>query len=99
VRKHGFDQGQCAYVFTALSDSFYFTLQGTQERPINNPCFVIKNWRKANATARLTIDGEEVRPGRDFRQGTFYDTNGLATCVIWLRYNATDSRIFAIDQD
>jgi hypothetical protein len=99
VRKHGFDQGQCAYVFTALSDSFFFTLQGTKERPIHNPCFVIKNWRKADATARLTIDGEEVQPGPNFRQGTFYDTDGTATCVIWLRYDATDSLIFAINRD
>jgi len=99
VRKHGFDQGQAAYVFTALSDSFYFTLQGTEERPINNPCFVIKNWRKTDATARLTIDGEEIQPGRDFRQGTFYDTDGTATCVIWLRYAAEGSRMFAINQE
>ena len=99
VRKHGFDQGQCAYVFTALSDSFYFTLHGTKETPIHNPCFVIKNWRKASAAARLTIDGEEVQPGPNFRQGTFHDTDGTATCVIWLRYDATDSRIFAINRD
>lgn len=96
VRKHGFDQGQCAYMFTALSDSFYFTLQGSEERPVHNPCFVIKNWRKVDATARMSIDGEQVRPGRDFRQGTFYDTDGIATCVIWLRYDATESHIFAI---
>jgi hypothetical protein len=99
VRKHGFDQGQCAYVFTALSDSFYFALRGTKETPIHNPCFVIKNWRKASAAARLTIDGEQVQPGPNFRQGTFHDTDGTATCVIWLRYDATDSRIFAINRD
>ena len=79
--------------------SFYFTLQGTEERPIHNPCFVINNWRKINTTARVTIDGEEVRPGPNFRQGTFHDTDGAATCVLWLRYNATDSHIFDIKQD
>jgi hypothetical protein len=99
VRNQGFDQGQCAYVFTALSDSFYFTLKGSEETPIYNPSFVIKNWRKAEASARVTIDEEELEPGRDFRQGTFYDIDGTVTCVIWLRYDATEPRTFAVSQE
>jgi hypothetical protein len=75
VRQHGFNQGQRAFILTALSDSFNFTLQGSEATPINNPCFVIKNWRNADAKAQVSIDDEVIAPGPDFRQGTFYDTD------------------------
>jgi hypothetical protein len=53
----GYDKGQRAYVLTKKSDKISFTLEGSEESPVLNPCFVIKNWG-SKSKARLKINGK-----------------------------------------
>jgi len=96
MRSQGYDKKQRAYVFTALSNDMSFSLAGTEERPIINPCFVIKNWLSADTDAELKIDGKELHPGSDFKQGVIHDTDGSPTMVIWLKLESNNTTGFEI---
>jgi hypothetical protein len=78
-----YDQTQRAYVLTATSLPMSFMLLGSENRPIYNPCFVIEHW-DSDSAARVTINGQPVSPGPNFRQGIIRDTQGRQTMVIWL---------------
>lgn len=99
IKSHGYDKSQRGYVFTALSDDMRFMLAGSSDRPIVNPCFVIKNWSSSDARAKLTIDGKELQAGQDFRQGIICDTDGSPTMVIWLQMKSTETTGFEITKN
>lgn len=80
----GCDQRQKAYVMTRESERLSFGLNGSEENPILNPCFVIRGWG-GPSPARLKIGGQAQVPGPDFRQGIIRDTDGTETMVIWVR--------------
>jgi hypothetical protein len=96
IKSHGYDKSQRAYVFTALSDDMRFMLAGSPERPIVNPCFVIRNWGSAKAQAKLAVNERELSTGSDFRQGIIYDTDGTPTMVIWLKLESMQTTGFEI---
>ena len=48
------------------------------------------------ARAGLKIDGISCKPGADFRQGVVIDTDGTYNLVIWLDYQAAETRTFEI---
>ena len=83
-RSTGFDQRQKAYVMTRESGRLSFGLNGSEENPIFNPCFVIRGWG-GSSPASLKIGGQVQVPGPDFRQGIIRDTDGTQTMVIWVR--------------
>ena len=80
----GCDQRQKAYVMTRKSERLSFGLNGSEENPILNPCFVIRGWG-GPSPARLKIGGEAQVAGPGFRQGIIRDTDGTETMVIWVR--------------
>ena len=80
----GYDKRQRAYLIEKESDRFSFNLNGSEENPIFNPCFVIRGW-DSQYPAQLEIDGEKKIPDTDFRQGITRDTDGTETMIIWLR--------------
>ena len=87
----GYDRGQRAYILRhTLKDAKWLnvTLQGSEDSPIVNPCFVIKNWA-SGALVRIEIDGAERKRGPNFRQGIVRDTNGKQMLVIWLKFEST----------
>jgi len=79
----GYDPSQRAYVLAATGRPISFTLQGSADTPVLNPCFVIEHW-DSDSAARVTIDGQTVPPGPRFRQGIARDTGGRRTMIIWL---------------
>jgi hypothetical protein len=99
IRSHGYSKSERAYQFTALSDDMKFMLAGSAERPIVNPCFVIRNWGDAKKLARLIINDRELSTGSDFRQGIIRDTDGSPTMVIWLKFESTQTTGFEITKD
>jgi hypothetical protein len=99
IKSHGYDKSQRAYVFTALSDDMRFMLVGSPERPIVNPCFVIRNWGSAKIQARLTVNERELSTGRDFHQGIIRDTDGTPTMVIWLKLKSIQTTGFEITKN
>ena len=58
----GFEKGQRAYVFNKKSKTISFSLDGSEDNPILNPCFVIKNW-ESDSPARLMINGKKMDAG------------------------------------
>jgi len=82
-KSKGYDPYQRAYMLAATGGPVSFTLQGSADTPVFNPCFVIEHWN-SGAAARVTIDGRAVPPGPKFRQGIVRDTDGRPTMVIWL---------------
>jgi hypothetical protein len=86
----GYDKSQRAYQLVASADTLSFKLNGAEDSPIVNPCFVIKNWGSSIA-AGLKIDGEEQPDGPDFRQGIVRDTDGTPTMVVWVQTESTSA--------
>jgi hypothetical protein len=96
IKSHGYNKSQRAYLFTALSDDMQFMLAGSAERPIMNPCFVIRNWGEAETLAKLVANDRELYMGPDFRQGIIRDTDGTPTMVIWLKLESKETTGFEI---
>lgn len=65
----------------------------SNESPIANLAFVIKNWGDANAA--LKINGKEIERGNDFRYGHRYrlDETDL---IVWLKMEATSPANFIL---
>jgi hypothetical protein len=93
----GFDKRQRAYVINKESDGMSFKLHGTEENPILNPCFVIKNWGK-KPIAYLKINEEKIVSGKNFRQGIIRDTDGAQTLIIWINQKSFEQVIYKISE-
>ncbi|MHC4387167.1 MAG: hypothetical protein ACYSX1_01010 [Planctomycetota bacterium] len=97
-----YDKTQRAYKILRTSPepaTLQFTLQGSASSPVINPCFVVENWWD-DACAGLTIDGQPVAPGPDFRQGIEETADGITSLVIWMRKDSTspiDVSVLPID--
>ncbi len=94
----GYDKAQRAYVLTAKSPTLSFTLNGSANSPIVNPCFVIKNWPSSEAKAGLKLNSVTRPEDKDFRQGIVRDTDGTPTVVIWIKHHATAPVRFEISR-
>ncbi|MEM1002480.1 MAG: LamG-like jellyroll fold domain-containing protein, partial [Bacteroidota bacterium] len=82
----GYDIRQRDYNLTwGIGNTMAFTLVGSAQNTINNPCFEIKNWNK-DWTANVQVNGALTT---NFRQGVFYDTDGTETLVIYLPMTST----------
>lgn len=90
----GYDKRQRAYPITRSADAIEFSLAASEENPICNPCFVIKNWGSGNP-AQVEIDREK-QTGRQVRQGIIRDTDGTRTMVIWLPQTSTRATSYKI---
>jgi hypothetical protein len=80
----GYDYTQRAYMLESGDEenALEFTLEGSKSSPVDNPAFVISNWRGGDV--RLMIDGKEVPEGKSFRQGLEYQVDGSADLVVWV---------------
>jgi hypothetical protein len=57
-------------------------IPATEESPIVNPAFVIKNWGESDV--ELSIDGSKVERGSDFRVGHYHTLEG-SNLIVWLK--------------
>jgi len=85
---NGYDRSQRAYKLTATAKSFSFTLQGSADSPVVNPCFVISNWN-TGAVCNIKVNGKELKPGKAFRQGIVHDTEGKPVMIIYLKLESS----------
>jgi hypothetical protein len=95
AESQGFDKTQRAFVFERTGKSISFTLQASENSPMVNPCFVIKNWTGRDE-AKVKLNGDPAESGKGFRQGVHYDTDGTSTKVIWLEQEASEPVSFEI---
>jgi len=61
------------------------SVPATEESPLANPAFVIKNWGEQDV--ELTIDGEKVERGKKFRAGHYGTLEG-SDLIVWLEMDA-----------
>jgi hypothetical protein len=90
-----YDPAQRAYVLSATGTAPSFRIAATAERPIVNPCFVVRNWNGED-NAGLEINSAAQAGGPDFRQGIVRDPNGRPSLVVWLQHEATGPTTFTL---
>jgi len=91
----GYDQSQKAYIFRITGSNISFNVDGSEDSPVYNPCFVVKNW-KSDVKAGLKIGGNEIQSGPNFRQGVIRDIDGSRTLIVWVEKQATSSVKFEV---
>ncbi len=94
----GYRPHERAYYLTATAPALSFRVYATKERPLYNPCFVIRNYNSDTAKASIKIDGKLIPPGKNFRQGITRDTDGRPVLVIWLRLHSEEPTKFEINK-
>jgi len=72
------------YRLVAERESMSVRIDASEESPIANLCFTIRNWGRHGA-ARLETKGAGAK---DVRQGTVVDTDGTKTMIIWVELDA-----------
>jgi hypothetical protein len=94
---YGYDQNERAYGFRLEAGPLSFQINASDESPIHNLCFRIKNWPDRNAVANLTIDGVPQPAGPNFRKGVSLDTDGTYTLIIWVGLETTNATKFEVN--
>jgi hypothetical protein len=92
----GYNQSHRAYGFTLGAAPLSFQIEATDNNPIQNLCFEIKNWKSRTAKAKLKINGVSQAPGPNFRQGVNIDTDGTYTLIVWVDLTAISLQSFEI---
>ena len=84
----GYDYQQRAYVLRANQPNSPMKLEfiASEGSPIVNLTLVVANWDENDL--KLTIDGEEISRGTDFRYAVVYDVEGTASLIVWIKKRA-----------
>ncbi|MDY7109273.1 MAG: FAD-dependent oxidoreductase [Planctomycetota bacterium] len=86
----GYDRGQRAFVLSRSDRSargVQIEVAAGTENPVFNPAFVLLGW--GDADAALTIGGEVIAQGPDFRVGHRHRLEGT-DLIVWIRQEATE---------
>lgn len=92
----GYEKGQRAYVLTKRSAKISFNLEGSEDSPILNPCFVIKNWG-SDSKARIKINNKNLATDGKIKQGIIRDTDGTKTLIIWIEQKSGSNLSYDIN--
>ena len=92
-----YDPGQRAYVFNLKSAPVSFLVDASRQSPVENLCFVLKQWNDVKK-ASVTVNGNKLADGKDFRQGVIRDINGSKTLVIWIEKESSKSMRIEINE-
>ena len=86
----GYDQAQRAYVFECHDpdekEGMRFELPASDEQPLVNPAFLIKNWGNDDIT--LEVNRQPIERGKALRYGYVQTPTG-ADLVIWIELEET----------
>lgn len=81
-----FVQSEKAYHVDVTGPLLSFKINASEESPLVNPAFVLKNWKAHNVN--LIIDGKSIERGKDFRYGMEYDVEGKPQLIVWIKYQS-----------
>lgn len=84
---------QRAYELTATGTSLAFTVDATNDRPLDNPCFVIKNWQSEYEVSIL-INGEAATGAK---QGITTNTDGKDKLIVYIPMEASAATAFTME--
>jgi hypothetical protein len=94
----GYDRAQRAFIVEAVEENMSLKVEASPDRPVVNPCFVIRNWAK-QSPASLAVNGKGMTSGPDVRQGLVRDTDGSWTMVVWFKLEATEPVEFIFESN
>ncbi len=80
-------QGLAIGASAALATPLAGCATTSEEAPLVNPAFVIKNW--GHGRARVTVDGKRLRRGEQVRLGR-RDTLEGSDLIIWIKTESTE---------
>jgi hypothetical protein len=87
---HGYDRAERAYQLAKDKPSadgrLELTLEASQDSPVFNPAFVVRNWRPRSLA--LKLDGRQAPRGGDFRVAARPTLQG-EDVIIWIRTKST----------
>jgi len=95
----GYDMSHRAYGFQWGTAPLGFQLAASEDNPIHNLCFEIRNWNSRSAKATVKINKVTQAAGPDFRQGVAIDTDGTCTLILWIGLSATTPQEFEIGEE
>jgi hypothetical protein len=78
----GFVQHEKAYHINASGPSVELNINASEESPLVNPAFVIKNWNDKNAEVK--INRKELKQGKGLRIGYNHTSKGI-DLVVWIK--------------
>jgi len=81
------------YPLVAADQAMSVAIAASQEHPLVNVCFTVRNWGSGGA-ASVLMNGKTPAA---VRQGTFIDTDGSNTMVIWIEVAASSPTEFTIN--
>jgi hypothetical protein len=73
------------YPLVAEKETMSVRINASEENPIANLCFTVRNWGHHGAASVET----KGAGAKDVRQGTIVDTDGIKTMIIWVELDAT----------
>jgi hypothetical protein len=86
----GYDRSQRAFVLKAVEEEMALVVDASEDHPMVNPCFVIRNWNR-NSGVELTVNGEAMPIGTEARQGIVRDVDGSWTLIAWFNMESSDA--------
>jgi hypothetical protein len=92
----GYEQSHRAYQFVFENEKLSFQIMATNNNPVQNLCFEIKNWKTRTAKAGIKVNGVSLVAGPNFRQGVNIDTDGTNTLIVWVGLLADQPQSFEI---
>ena len=82
----GYDPSERAYMLTCRDSgkpgTLNFEILASENTPVYNPAFIIKNWGELDAT--LKVDGRSIEHGKDFRLGHRRGLEG-SDVLVWVK--------------
>jgi hypothetical protein len=86
----GYSRDQRAFILSRTgcgeAEALEFEIAASDEKPIVNPAFVIKNF--GDSEAELRIDGRKIKRGKNFRFGYCHNLQG-SDLIVWIQTKAT----------
>jgi hypothetical protein len=82
-----YDEAERAYILektTGNDTTLGLIIKGTEESPLVNPAFIIKNW--GNQLSTINVDGKSLTQGKDFKHGIRKTSEG-DDLILWIRMN------------
>ncbi len=80
------------YPLVAEKETMTVKISATEDSPLVNPCFTVRNWGHGGP-AQVKTTGAGLK---DLRQGVITDTDGTRTMVIWLELAANSPMTISI---
>jgi hypothetical protein len=96
VKDLGYEKAERAYQLFATAPTLSFTVNASEESPIANLAFVIRNWG-SHDEAELEVNGEKLGQGPAFRQGIVRNGGGDPTLILWIEAASTAPMTFEIN--